>query len=286
VPGAGGIDEGGVAPRRGIDCHVHIIDPSRFPYAEGPGYKPRPDEVGTKDSLRAVLDGHGVRHALIVQPSCYGFGNGALLDAMHTHPGRFKGVAVVHPETADRELAALGDAGVVGVRFNLVSFERDALARPGTDRFLARLKALGWYVQVYADDSQWPEVANTLGRSGVNVLIDHFGVRKLSDGIAQAGFRAVLGLGRAGNAVVKLSAPFRISRQRGHYDDVEPFVEALRSAFGIERCIWGSDWPFINVPGGFQYADALGAGARWFSDPADRERLLWHNPIRLFGFSG
>lgn len=96
----------------------------------------------------------------------------------------------------------------------------------------------------------------------------------------------MLRLARAGNAAVKLSAPFRISRQPGRYNDIEPFAEAIVSAFGIERCIWGSDWPFINLPGGFRYADALDAAARWFSDPADRDRVLWHNPIRLFGFGG
>ncbi len=277
------INAGGAAGRR-IDCHLHIIDPSRFPYEEGPGYKPNPDETGTRESLCAVLDAHRVCYGLLVQPSCYGVANTALLDAMAATPGRCKGIAVVDPEAPDRELAALHEAGVVGVRFNLVSYDPDALRRPGTGRFLDRIRALGWYAQVYADDAQWPGVASILRRSGVKVLIDHFGVRNLSGGIAQEGFQAVLDLGREGNAAVKLSAPFRISRQLGRYADVTPFAEAVIAAFGVERCVWGSDWPFINLPGGFRYAEALAALARWLPDPADRDRVLWQNPVRLFGF--
>jgi predicted TIM-barrel fold metal-dependent hydrolase len=272
------------APPRGIDCHVHVIDPVRFPYADGPGYKPRPGEAGTREALRAVLDAHHIRHALLVQPSCYGFANAALLDALGAAPGRYRAIAMVDPGTPDRELEALGEAGVVGVRFNLVSYQGDALHGAAAARFLARLRALGWFAQVYADDRQWPEAAAVLRRSGVKVLIDHFGVRRLAGGLGQAGFQAVLALGRDGGAVVKLSAPFRLSGDPGRYTDVAPFADAVIAAFGVDRCVWGSDWPFINFPGEVRYADALGAVARWLPDPADRERVLWHNPVRLFGF--
>jgi predicted TIM-barrel fold metal-dependent hydrolase len=267
-----------------IDCHAHIIDPARFPLATGPGYKPRLDEAGPREAFCTVLDAHGVRHALLVQPSGYGYDNAAMLDAMASHPNRFKGIAVVDPETPEHELAKLGDLGVVGVRFNLVSYERDALTRTGASTFLARLKALGWHAQIFAHDEQWPELAVILRRSGVKVLIDHFGVRDLAAGVNQPGFQAVLGLGREGKTAVKLSAPFRISREPGTYGDVVPYAKAVIDAFGVENCVWGSDWPFINMPGGFRYAAALQAVERWLENDADLERVLWQNPIRLFGF--
>ena len=64
------------------DCHLHIIDPARFAFVPGAGYTPRPDETGTRGALDAVLDAHGVAHALLVQPSGYGFDNSAMFDAM------------------------------------------------------------------------------------------------------------------------------------------------------------------------------------------------------------
>jgi predicted TIM-barrel fold metal-dependent hydrolase len=269
-----------------IDCHAHIIDTARFPLADGPGYKPRPNENGPKETYCGVLDGHGAPHALLVQPSGYGIDNAAMLDAIASYPGRFKGIAVLDLATPERELAALAARGVVGVRFNLVSYERDALSRPEAADFLARLKALGWYAQIFADDAQWPEIAESLRRSGVKVLIDHFGVRDPSGGLEQPGFQAVLRLGRAGNAAVKLSAPFRISHEPGSYGDLEPFAQAVIEAFGIENCVWGSDWPFINMATPMRYAAALKAVERWLDEPGDLDRVLWHNPVRLFGFGG
>jgi predicted TIM-barrel fold metal-dependent hydrolase len=267
-----------------IDCHAHIIDPARFPLAAGPGYKPRLDEAGPREAFCAVLDAHSVRHALLVQPSGYGYDNAAMLDAIAAYPGRFKGIAVIDPETPERELAKLSELGVVGVRFNLVSYERDALTRTGAEKFLARLKAQGWHAQIFAHDEQWPELADILPRSGVKVLIDHFGVRDLAAGIDQPGFQAVLRLGREGKAAVKLSAPFRISREPGTYSDVVPYAKAVIEAFGAENCVWGSDWPFINMPGGFRYAASLQAVERWLENDTDLERVLWQNPVRLFGF--
>jgi predicted TIM-barrel fold metal-dependent hydrolase len=267
-----------------IDTHAHIIDPARFPFAGGPGYKPLPHEVGTSEDYDTVLDAHGVAHALLVQPSGYGYDNSALLDAMARHPGRFKAIAVVDAETPESELAAFMEQGVVGVRFNLLSHRADALEGPRAERFLARLKELGCFAQVFADDAQWQAVAATLRRSRIRVLVDHFGVRNPAAGLSQPGFAAVLALGREGNAAVKLSAPFRLSRRPEDFADLDPFAEALIAAFGIEGCIWGSDWPFINFPRGFSYDAALRAPARWLIDEAERSMVMCSNPARLFGF--
>jgi predicted TIM-barrel fold metal-dependent hydrolase len=267
-----------------IDAHAHIIDPALYPFPEGPGYKPLPHEIGTSAAYCGVLDAHGVAHALLVQPSGYGYDNGAALDAMARHPGRFKTIAVIDPETSDGELVRLGGLGVVGVRFNLQSHRRDELDRSGAARFLARLEELGWFAQVFADDAQWQRAAPLLRSSGVKVLVDHFGVRDPAAGLSQPGFAAVLALGREGKAAVKLSAPFRISRRLHDFADLDPFADALIAAFGIENCIWGSDWPFINFPQGFSYAAALRAVERWFADPQKRATVLGSNPARLFGF--
>ena len=146
-------------PERIVDCHAHIIDPERFPFTGSKGYHPRADERGTREGFCAVLDEHGVNNGVLVQLSGYGTDNSANLDAMKSYPGRFKAIVVVDPDATDRTLENLADAGVVGVRFNLPSYEPDALTRPGAPRFLQRLKALGWFAQIYADDGQWPEAA-------------------------------------------------------------------------------------------------------------------------------
>ncbi len=271
---------------RSIDTHAHIIDPRRFPFDSGPGYKPSPGETGTAEDYCAVLDAHGVSHALLIQPSGYGYDNTAILDAMVRFPGRFKAIAVVDPETPEKELRALAERGVVGVRFNLVSYRADALDGKAGERYLARLRDLGWFAQVFADDAQWPEVAALLRRSSVKVLVDHFGVRDLARGTHQPGFAAVLALGRDGNAAVKLSAPFRVSRQPADLADLDPYAAALLAAFGSDGCIWGSDWPFLGLPGGYRYDTARRAVERWLVEPTRRDAVLWSNAARLFGFGG
>jgi predicted TIM-barrel fold metal-dependent hydrolase len=269
-----------------IDCHAHIIDPARFPFVRGAGYTPREDDIGTTDMFCRHLDIVGARHALLVQPSCYAFDNRAILDARANHPGRFKLITVLRPEIDDAELAFLASQGVVGVRFNLVNYDPAALDGPENLRFLARLRELGWFAEIYADDRQWPEVAALLRRSRVKVLIDHFGVRNLAPGPAQPGFAAVLALGREGMATVKLSGHFAIS-SRADLSDLDSFAGALIAAFGVEGCIWGSDWPFEGLDEASRrppYGHMRKALERWLPDPDQRARVLWDNPRRILGF--
>jgi len=267
-----------------VDAHAHIIDPAGFPCPEGPGYKPLPHEIGTCADYCAVLYAHAVTHALLVQPSGYGYDNSAALDAMARCPGRFKTIAMLDPQTPESELQALSALGVVGVRFNLLSHRADALEGARAAGFLERLERHGWFAQLFAEDAQWQAAAEPLRRSGVKVLIDHFGVRDPSLGLSQKGFQAVLALAREGKAAVKLSAPFRVSRRPGDFADLDPYVDALLDAFGTERCIWGSDWPFINFPDGFTYEAALRAVERWLPDPGARQAVMGGNAMRLFGF--
>jgi len=266
------------------DCHAHIIDPDRFGLVPGAGYQPKLHETGTREDFVSVLDANGIAYALLVQPSGYGFDNAAMLDAMAAYPGRFKAIAMLDPETGERELEALDALGVIGVRFNLVSYAAAALSQAAETGLLQRLKVLGWYAQIFASDEQWPNTAKLLRTAGVKVLIDHFGLSALPTRLDQAGFKAVLALGRDGLGVIKLSAPFRLARAAGDYSAVAPFAEAVISSFGIERCLWGSDWPFIAVDNAPAYADERAALALWVTDAGDRSAILSDNPCRLLGF--
>jgi predicted TIM-barrel fold metal-dependent hydrolase len=268
-----------------IDCHAHVIAPDRFPYADGPGYKPRLDETGDCAAFRDVLAFHGISHALLVQPSCYGHDNACMLDAMAQSQGRYKGIAVVAPEATDEEMRSLREKGVVGIRLNLMRSDPEALSRADANRFLARIKDLGWFVQIYATGDVWCGIDRILRQSGVRLIIDHLGEPDPSRAIDQPGFQAVLALGRETDAVVKLSAAFRTSRLPFPHVDVEPFVAIVVDTFGLDRCVWGSDWPFINTSQQVEYGRLLEVLTRWLPDPGHRNRVLWHTPARLFGFS-
>lgn len=269
---------------RAADCHAHVFCRGRYPYAPDATYEPHPSQAGTSARFLAVLDAHGLTHGLLVGAEPYGTDNRCLLESLTAANGRLKGVALVKPDVTDRELRALADRGVVGVRFNLSTFGMSQFGHPATERLLGRLKEMGWFLQIHCEKDELVEAEPILRRAGVRVMVDHFGRPDVARGLDHPGFQALLALGRSGTAVVKLSGPFRSSRKAWPYPDVEPFVAAAIEAFTLDHCVWGSDWPFVRTDERIDYGPELACLQRWLPDDADRRKVLWDTPARLFGF--
>ena len=265
-----------------IDCHVHVLDPWRFPYAPDTHYRPAGQETGTFEQLAGVMEAYGTRHALIVGPnSGYGLDNRCLLDALARSGGRCKGIAVVRNDTGVDELEALKRAGIVGVAWNVthygVSYYDDAAP------LLDRLRALDLFVQLQVEHEQLISLVPMLDRSGVRMLVDHAGRPTASAGVGQSGFRALLALARTGRAFVKLSGVVKIA-QAYPYTEATPFYEALLDAFTADFCMWASDWPYLRAPARVDYGVLLQHIEGLIPDPAQRRRVLWDTPNRLFRF--
>lgn len=266
-----------------IDCHNHVLDPARFPYAPDVHYRPAAQEVGTLDQLHAVLDAYGVQHALVVGPnSGYGLDNRCLLDAIAGSAGRFKGIAVVRNDASLGEIERLKGAGIVGVAFNATVNGTEYYA--DTAPLLKRLAALDLFVQVQVEHDQLVPLAPLLARSGAKILIDHCGRPTPEAGLDQPGFRALLSLARSGHAAVKLSGYGKFSRQPYPYADTRRYVHALVDAFTLDACIWASDWPYLKAPERLDYGPLLKLVEVLFPDAQDRRKLLWDTPMRLFEF--
>ena len=186
-----------------VDCHVHVFDPVRFPYASDAWYVPTGPETGTVDQLRRTHDVHGVRHAVLVGPnSGYGEDNRYLLDAVAHGAGRFRGVAVVPNHVARTQLGRLRDAGIVGVTLNVALLGLDYYADAGP--LLSSLAELDMVADVQVTGDQLTGLAPMIVRSGVRVHVDHCGRPDPAAGLDAPGFRELLRLGRDGRAVVKL----------------------------------------------------------------------------------
>lgn len=270
-----------------VDAHVHVIDPTRFPYREGAGYHPGPDEVGPYDALIRTLDRHQVRRALLVQPSCYDTDNGALLDALRRDPARFRGIAAVPETPDDKLLTTLRDAGVVGVRFNFEHSSSERLRPAAVRRILAAIAPLGWFAEINAASDTWATVVADLADLadlGVPILVDHFGGVRANRPISQPGFQSVCALGRDSSAAIKLSAPYRLSSQPQPYVDLRPYVDAIFEAYGPGRIVWGSDWPFINTTTKVDYPNPANLLTAWGADDALVTDILATNPAGLFSF--
>ncbi|MGH8682202.1 MAG: amidohydrolase family protein [Burkholderiales bacterium] len=266
-----------------IDCHNHVFDPARFPYADDAAYKPPPHEVGTAAHFLRVLDAYGVRSALVVGPtSGYGPDNRCLLDGIAASGGRFKGIAVVNVDASRADLERLKAAGVVGVRLDAIAHGVAHFA--GAAALLETLATLGLFAQMQVERDQLAELAPLLERSGVRLLIDHCGRPAPEAGLGQPGFKALLGLARTGRATVKLSGPFRFSRGGAPYADTLPYVRAIIDAYTPDACVWGSDWPFLRMSERIDYGPVLKFVETWLPDAGARRKVLWDTPRRLFGF--
>ena len=269
-----------------VDSHAHVFDTGRFALDNPHAYVPQPNECGTAREFEVVLAAHAMTHGLLVNPFAgYATDNRCMLDAIAASNGRFKGIALVGHDAGDAHLQALADGGVVGARFNTLFDGATSLQGREGERLLARIKALGWFAQIYFHDDEVLKLLPILQASGIRVVLNHCACPDVRRGLDQPGFQAVLELGRRGHAVVKLSGPFRYSQQGWPYEDCDPFVAALIDAFTLERCVWGSDWPFVRVPKRLDYGPTRRLLDRWLPDAADRRKVLWDTPQRWFGFA-
>ncbi|MSP89656.1 MAG: 2-pyrone-4,6-dicarboxylate hydrolase [Alphaproteobacteria bacterium] len=270
---------------RAVDSHAHVFGGPDHPFARDVVYVPEPSQRGTARDFLAVLDAHGLTHGLAVAAQPYGYDNRAMLDAIAASGGRLKGIALAPAAISDRDLAALVDGGVVGIRMNLTSYGLREFTEPGADRLLARIREMNLFLQVHCQNDELAAAAPIIRKSGVRLMVDHFGRPDLRRGLAQPGFATLLEFGRAGNAVVKLSGLFRVSREGPPYRDTDPYIAAAIEAFTLDRVVWGSDWPFVRVEERIDYGPQLACVERWLPDPRDRQKLMWDNPVRLFGFT-
>jgi predicted TIM-barrel fold metal-dependent hydrolase len=268
-----------------VDAHCHILDPVGHPYPADNPYHPKGQEVGDAHYFTQVMACYGAKHALLVGPnSGYNLDNRAMIDAIAKHPGVFKGIAVVKNDCSTTELEGLRAQGVIGIAFNTslkgVGFYRDI------EPLLQRLKTLEMWAQFQVQDDQLTEVLPWIERSGVRVLIDHCGrpnLHKQAGGLSQAGFQALLQLGRSHEAVVKLSGYAKFSQEAYPFVDTRPYIDALVGAFGLEKCVWASDWPYLKASSRLDYGPMIKLWESQFS-LSERSQMFWKTPKKLFGF--
>ena len=74
-----------------------------------------------KEKLVALHKQLGIDRAVIVQASCHGPDNRAMMDAIASNPDKYRGVCIANDSFTDEEFADLDAGGVRGIRFNFVT---------------------------------------------------------------------------------------------------------------------------------------------------------------------
>lgn len=270
-----------VPPPGAVDAHCHVFGPAdRFPYAPERKYTPCD---APKERLFAQREHLGFARNVIVQASCHGRDNAALVDALQAAGELARGVAVVDPQIGDAELQRLHAAGVRAVRFNFVKRLVDAQPKETCLATAARVAALGWHVVVYFEAPDLADLEPFLERLPCPVVIDHMGRPDIGNGVGHADFqRFVRLLDDHPDFWTKVSCPERLTVAGPPYADVVPFARRLVERFP-GRVLWGTDWPHPNMKSHMPDDGALvDVIPRIAPSAALQQALLVDNPHRLY----
>ena len=278
-----------VLPPGAVDAHCHVFGPgAEFPYA--PERKYTPCDAGKRE-LFALRDHLGFSRNVIVQATCHGADNRALVDACRASGGKARGVATVRRSITDRELEELHAAGVRGVRFNFVKRLVDFTPKEELVEIAQRIRTLGWHVVVYFEAQDLPELWNFFTALPTTVVVDHMGrpdVTKPLDGPEFALFLRLLA--EHPNVWSKVTCPERLSvagppaldGEQHAYRDVLPFARRIVEAFP-DRVLWGTDWPHPNLKHHMPDDGLLVDFIPHIAATSElRLKLLVTNPMRLY----
>lgn len=266
-------------PPGACDAHCHVFGPAaKFPYAPNRRYTP---EDAPKEALAALHAHLGVERTVIVQASCHGTDNRAMLDAIADDPARLRGVAIVDDGFGDADYDALHRGGVRGVRFNFVKHLGGTPDMGVFARVIDRIKGRGWHVVLHLDAPSIIPLSEMIRALPLPFVIDHMGRVPAKDGVNQPPLRALLELAKLERCWIKVCGAERIS--------MPPYAEAVPIAHAIveaapDRVLWGTDFPHPNPTHEADEADLVDLVPQFAPAAAAQQRLLVDNPARLYGF--
>ena len=276
-------------PAGAVDAHCHVFGPGNvFPYAPERKYTPCD---ASKEQLFALRDHLGFDKNVIVQATCHGSDNRALVDALQASNGNARGVATVNRNVTDAELQEMLAAGVRGTRFNFVKRLADFTPSEVLLEIANRIAPLGWHVVIYFEAVDLPELYDFFTALPTTVVVDHMGRPDVTKPVDGPEFELFVKMMREhSNIWSKVSCPERLSvsgpkalnGEQHAYADVIPFAKRLVETFP-DRVLWGTDWPHPNLkdhmPDDGLLVDFIPQIA---TTPELQQKLLVDYPTRLY----
>ncbi|MBX2823715.1 MAG: amidohydrolase family protein [Gammaproteobacteria bacterium] len=271
-----------IPPAGAVDAHCHVFGPGEsFPFADERKYTPC--DAG-KDELWALRDFLGFERSVIVQATCHGADNRALVDALEHSGDSARGVATVRASVTDDELQWLHAAGVRGVRFNFVKRLVNVTPPDVLMTIAERIARLGWHLVIYLEADDLSEYREFIESLPTTVVFDHMARPDLAQPVDGDAFQSFVSL-MADNPHIysKVTCPERLSTQGPpDYPDFVPFARHLVERFP-ERVLWGTDWPHPNMkshmPDDGHLVDMI---PRIATSDDTRQKLLVDNPMNLY----
>lgn len=270
-----------VLPGGAVDAHCHVFGPSpEFPFAPERKYTPC---NASKDDLFALRDHLGFSRNVIVQATCHGKDNSAMVDACRAGGDLARGIASVGADITHKELAEMHDAGVRGVRFNFVKRLVDATPKEAFIAIADKIQEFGWSIVVYFEATDLEELEPFLKQLPGIVVVDHLGRPDVTKGVNHPDFtRFIDFMTKNENIWTKVTCPERLTTTGASYDEVVPYYQAIVDRFE-DRVLWGTDWPHPNMKSHMPDDGALVDYIPRIAGTQEQiHKLLVTNPMRLY----
>ncbi|MDN4610438.1 amidohydrolase family protein [Arthrobacter burdickii] len=275
-------------PQGTVDTHCHVFGPgATFPFA--PERKYTPCDAG-KDQLFALRDHLGISRNVLVQATCHGADNSAMLDAIDASNGRARGIATVRPDITHDELVQLHNSGIRGVRFNFLKRLVNTSPKDELRTIAHKIAPLGWHIVIYFEGADLEELEAFFAALPTPLVVDHMGRPDTSQPVDGPDFTRFLRFTDKNDVWVKVSCPERLSLtgppalngELRPYQDAVPFGRRVIAEFP-DRVLWGTDWPHPNLkdhmPDDGLLVDYIPLIAE---TPDQQHKLLVDNPTRLY----
>lgn len=262
-----------------VDAHAHVFTNS---LRIAPFHRYIPSYSASLDTYLGLLHRFHFTNGVIIQPSFLGTDNSYLLSCLKQCPNRLRGVIVIDPNRGLEAIDELHGAGCTGIRLNLFGLPDPPLKNSSWEKTLAQMHDLGWHVELHVEAHRIHELAPAILDAGVRIVVDHFGRPDPKLGIDDPGFRYLLSLANTRQVWVKISGYYRNGKNGRDEQIALQAVPLFKSTFGLERMVWGSDWPHTQFEESMNYQTAYHFLLRMLPDEAERKVVLGSTPKELY----
>jgi predicted TIM-barrel fold metal-dependent hydrolase len=204
----------------------------------------------TGDAMIAAMDAVGVDAAILVSVfTMYRFDSSYAEQVYRAHPTRFRLIKPVDPtdpgvnETIDQWVKT---PGTVAIRIMLNRGVSEDAADPGINRVLAAAARHNIPVNLLCW-GRLDQVKQLAARNpDTRIVVDHLGLEQPYEPplLAQpfGEIEKVLALAQHPNVVIKITGACTLSQKAYPYPDIWDPLARIFDAYGMERCLWGTDW--------------------------------------------
>jgi len=277
-----------MAPAMIVDAHHHVWRVERGDYGWLTPDLPICRDFGL-DDLRPLLD--GIAATVLVQAAPTEAETAFMLDTARASAGLVRGVVgwtdLMAPDAPARIAALAGDPLLKGLRPMLQDIpDTGWILDPAVQPGLAAMAAAGLRFDALVQPRHLPVLPPLSARHpGLRIVIDHGAKPAIAAGAFQPWADDIARVARETPVFCKLSGLVTEAAPGWKPDDLRPYVDHLLACFGPSRLMWGSDWPVVNLAGGYAAWRAATATLLAGLDRDGRESVLGGTARRLYGIA-